>query len=152
MKRSYQITALVLVGFATFVARESLRLRFYTPLGPGPGFFPFFLALILGALGVVMGLQATFGRAEPTPADFFASRAGYLKMASVMVTIGAIAGLLEPLGFRLTMLGATLYILWAFGRPSVFVTAIVSLAGSFGVFHMFVRWLSVPLPVGVLGF
>lgn len=151
MRRPYQLTALILLGLAAFVARESLRLRFYTSLGPGPGFFPFFLALLLAVLAVVMGLQATLGRGEPRPEDFFASRTGYLRMASVLVMLGAIAGLLQPLGFRLTMLGAILCLLWALGRPSLVLTALVSLVGSFGVYHVFVRWLQVPLPTGLLG-
>ena len=39
MRRPYQITATVLLLVAAFIAFESLQLRYYSTLGPGPGFF-----------------------------------------------------------------------------------------------------------------
>ena len=40
MGRLYRITGVVLLLLAGFVAVESLRFRYDTSLGPGPGFFP----------------------------------------------------------------------------------------------------------------
>jgi hypothetical protein len=151
MRRAYQITGTVLLLLAAFVADESLKLRYYTPLGPGPGFFPFWLAVILGALAVGMLLQATLGHAEPMPADFFASRTGYLKMGAVVLALVGTTALLEPLGFCLTMLAVYLFLLYTLGRQNLILTALVSLGGSFGVYYLFVRWLQVPLPTGLFG-
>ena len=78
MRRTYQVTGTILLCLAVYVGHESLALRYYTPLGPGPGFFAFWLALILGVLAVSMVAQATFGRPEPVPPDFLADRRGYL--------------------------------------------------------------------------
>lgn len=50
MRPSCQITGVLFILLAAFVARESLDLKFYTQLGPGPGFFSFWLALVLGPL------------------------------------------------------------------------------------------------------
>jgi putative tricarboxylic transport membrane protein len=141
----------VLLLLAAWIAVEALQLRYYTSLGPGPGFFSFWLAVILGGLAVVMLLQATLGQAKPAPPDFFASRTGYLRMGAVVLALAGTTALLEPLGFRVTMLAVYLFLLWAFGRRSLIVTALVALAGSFGVYHIFVRWLNVPLPIGVFG-
>jgi putative tricarboxylic transport membrane protein len=151
MRRPYQITGAVLLLLAVYVAIESLRLRYYTPLGPGPGFFPFWLAVILGALAVGMLLQASLGRAEPMPPDFFASRTGYLKMGAVVLALVGTTALLEPLGFCLTTLAMYLLLLSALGRHSLIITALVSLGGSFGVYYVFMRWLQVPLPAGLFG-
>jgi putative tricarboxylic transport membrane protein len=151
MRRPYQITAVVLLLLAGFVAVEALRLRYYTTLGPGPGFFPFWLAIILGVLAVAMLLQAGLARPEPMPADFFASRRGYLRMGAVVVAMVATTLVLEPLGFCLTMLAVYLFLLLTLGRQRALVMALVALGGSFGVYHLFVRWLNVPLPRGLLG-
>ena len=62
MKRAHQVTAVVCLVFAAFVMRRSLGMRLHTPLGPGPGFFPFWLAVIFGGLAMVMLAQATLGR------------------------------------------------------------------------------------------
>jgi hypothetical protein len=69
-----------------------------------------------------------------------------------MAALAGTTALLDPLGFRLTMLAMYLFLLYTFGQRRPVVMTLVSLAGSFGVYHMFVRWLKVPLPIGVLGF
>jgi putative tricarboxylic transport membrane protein len=151
MRRPYQITGAALLLLAAWIAIESLQLRYYTSLGPGPGFFSFWLAVILGALAVAMLLQATVGRAEPAPSNLFASRAGYSRMGAVALALAGTTLLLEPLGFRITMCAVYLFLLSTFGQRNPIVVGLVALAGSFGVYHVFVRWLSVPLPIGIFG-
>ena len=150
MRRPYQITGFVLLFFAIFVAVESLNLRYYTTLGPGPGFFPFWLSLVLAGLAAGMLVQASFGAPEQAPADFFANRPGYLRMGSVILALVLITALLERLGFCLTMLGMYLFLLFALGRQNWILTTIISLGGSFGVYYVFVHYLQVPLPAGLL--
>jgi putative tricarboxylic transport membrane protein len=151
MRRSYQITGAALLLLAVFVAVESLKLRYYTPLGPGPGFFPFWLAVLLGALAIGMVLQATLGEPEPMPEDFFADRIGYLKMGAVVLALVVVTLALEPLGFCLTMFAVYAFLLLTLGRQRFLVTLLVALGGSFGVYYVFVRWLQVPLPQGLFG-
>jgi putative tricarboxylic transport membrane protein len=151
MKRPYQATALVILLLAGFLARESWRLRYYTSLGPGPGFFPLWLSFLMAVLGGVMLWRATFGAPGAMPANFYADRRGYLRIGAVVGGLVAVIALMEPLGFRLTMLGFYLFILSALGRRGWLATGVIALAGSFGVYHIFVRWLAVPLPVGLLG-
>ena len=141
-----------MVGFATFIAHEALQLRYYTPLGPGPGFFSFWLALILGALGALMALQATLRPVEPMPDDFFSDRVGYLRIGAVVLALVATISLLERLGFSFTMFAVCAFLLYALGRQGVVVTLFVSLMCSFGAYYVFDHWLMVPLPRGVFGF
>ena len=100
MRRSYLISGAVLLLLAVFIAVEALKLRYYTSLGPGPGFFPFWLSLVLAGLAIGMLLQATLGQAEPMPPDFFASRTGYLRMGAVVLAMVVATALLltSPLG------------------------------------------------------
>jgi len=152
MKRPYQIAGTVLLLLAAFIAWEALKLKFYTHLGPGPGFFSFWLALLLGVLAALMIFQATFRPADPMPEGFFPSRRGFLKMGAILLALAATAALMETLGFRLTMFGVFLFLLCILGRPNWVITLLVSAAGSFGVFYLFDRWLRVPLPTGLFGF
>ncbi len=169
-------TAALLLALAAYVFHESFELQYYTQLGPGPGFFPRWLAGGLGACALAMGVQAWLQEravkvpdhapagsapagtasagtapAETLPADFLPDRAGALRIGAVFVALVAVVFLLEPLGFRLTMLGVYLGLLVVLGRRGWLLTAAVALAGSFGVYHVFVHWLRVPLPVGLLG-
>jgi putative tricarboxylic transport membrane protein len=152
MKRPYQIAGVVFLLLAAFIAWESLELKFYTYIGPGPGFFPFWLAMALGVLAVLMILQATFRRPDPMPADFFASRAGYLRVGAIVMALTVTVALMDVLGFQLTMLGTIIFLLFALGRPSLIVMLLVSVVGSFGCFYLFVHWMRVPLPTGIFGF
>jgi putative tricarboxylic transport membrane protein len=151
VKRPYQVTAVVCVLFAAFVARQSLALKLYTPLGPGPGFFPFWLAVLFGLLAALMLGQATFGRSTPPPADLAATRAGYLRIGAIVGSLAGTVFLLNPLGFRLTTLAFYLVLLNVLSRQNWLVTILVAAAGSFGVYHLFADVLTIPLPVGFLG-
>jgi putative tricarboxylic transport membrane protein len=151
MRRVYQVAGGVLLLAAAAVATEALQLRYFTRLGPGPGFFPFWLALILGGLAVLLIVQATFREAAPMPADFVPERAGVLRIAAIVVGLVATVALMPILGFRLTMLGLLPFLLVCLGRPAWPVLAAVTALGSFGAYELFVRWLGVPLPVGSLG-
>ena len=151
MRRPYLITGTVLLLLAVFIAVESLKLRYYTALGPGPGFFPFWLSLVLAGLAIGMLLQAGVGKPEPRPDDFYAKGTGYLKAGAVVLGLVVTALLLERVGFCLTMLAVYLFLLYSLGRQNWIVTAVVSLAGSVGVYYAFVHWLQVPLPAGLFG-
>ena len=151
MKRPYQIAAVICILFAAFVAYESIRLKFYTSMGPGPGFFPFWLSILFGVLAVVMFCQATFGPSNPLPADFFATRTGYLRIGAILVSLIGTVGLLNPLGYCLTSLAFYLFLLKVLGRHSLIVSVLIALVGSFGVYHVFANMLMIPLPVGILG-
>jgi putative tricarboxylic transport membrane protein len=152
MRRTYQITGSLLLCLSIYIGVEALELRYYSSLGPGPGFFSFWLAILLGILAVAMVAEATFGRPEPMPPDFFADRGGYLRMGAVALAVLASAFLLERLGFRLTMFGVYLFLLLTLGSHNLITTVAVALAGSFGVYFVFTEWLNVPLPAGTFGF
>ena len=152
MRRPNQIAGAAFLLLAVWVAWQALKMRFYSHLGPGPGFFPFFLALALGIVSLAMIVQATIGESEPMPAEFFPDRRGVLRVLAVFVALALTAALLEPLGFRLTMFAALVFLLVALGQQSWIVTLAVATAGSFGAFLLFDRWLRVALPTGFLSF
>ncbi len=144
------MTAVLCLAFAAFVAWQALRLRLYTPMGPGPGFFPLWLSVAFGGLAGVLFLQATFGTSPPGE-PLASNRAGALRVVAILATLTATVWLLEPLGFRLTTLAGYLVLLRVLGRPRPIVAMAVALAGSFGVYYVFAHLLQVALPVGRFG-
>jgi putative tricarboxylic transport membrane protein len=119
-------------------------------LGPGPGFFPFWLSLI----GLVLTAVILVGNVRSRDAasmEILPTREAAVQTGAVLVALVVGAALFEPLGFRLTMLVFIGGLLWALGARSPAMVAIVALTGSFGVFHVFLHWLKVPLPVGAFG-
>lgn len=151
MKRTYQIAGTIFLLFSAFIVWQSLELKFYTSLGPGPGFFPFWLAIFFGALSLGMIYQATFKPEEPMPSDFFATRKGYLRCLAIIVALIFIVRFMDVLGFRLSSFIFYMFLLFALGRQNIIVALLVSLAGSWGVYYVFVEWLKVILPMGMFG-
>jgi hypothetical protein len=121
-------------------------------LGPGAGFFPFWL----GTLGMVMSLallvQSWRGRAIGEGTQALLPRGeGAWRAAALLAGLIAAALLLQPLGFRLAMLVFSAGLLLALGVRRPVAIAVFALLSSFGLFHVFYHWLKVPLPIGALG-
>ena len=151
MKRGWQAaTAALLVIFA-FFAYESLALSLRDALGPGPGFFPFWLAVIGAVLALVLLGQLRTGRTSIDAGTLSFDRAGSRSVLWVLGGLIAATALLEVLGFRLVMLLLLAYLLVLLGVRNWLAIGVFALAGSIGVFHAFFDLLKVPLPVGVFG-
>ncbi len=152
MRRPYQLTGIGLLLLAGSISCEARQLLYYTPLGPGPGFFAWWLALILGGLAVGMILQATCAPPESRPPDFASTRIGRWRIAAVILALVATIVLLERVGYTLTMFVVCGCLLTALGRSGLLMTLLVALACSGGAYYIFHHWLAVPLPRGPLGF
>ncbi|HWM41549.1 MAG TPA: tripartite tricarboxylate transporter TctB family protein [Burkholderiales bacterium] len=143
MKRAWQAALAVLLLVFAFFAFESLRLSLRDALGPGPGFFPFWLSVAGGFLGLVLLVQIARGTfAFETRNLKFEPRPVALVLGGLIVA----TALLEAVGFRLAMLALLPYLLLVLGVRNWFALAIFSVAGSFGVYHVFSGLLKVPLP------
>jgi putative tricarboxylic transport membrane protein len=149
MRRGWRVAS---VGFlALFVGAvvQSWALSLRDALGPGPGFFPFWLSVIGSVLAVSVFVQV---RGWPDDdLSIMPDRMARGRIAAVFVALVVATALMTPLGFRLTFLIFNAYVLVALGIRNALAIALFAGAGSFGVYHVFDRWLQVPLPVGVLG-
>jgi len=59
MQRIHQAAALFFLAFSAFVVWESWNLEYYTHLGPGAGFFPLWLGVIMGGLSLIWLIQVS---------------------------------------------------------------------------------------------
>ncbi len=143
MKRGWQAAIAVLLLVFAFFAVESLRLSLRDALGPGPGFFPFWLSVAGGLIGVALLIQVQRGTVEfETPVLKFELPPVGLVLGGLVVA----TALLELAGFRPAMLALLVYLLLVLGVRNWAAITLFSLAGSFGVYHLFSGLLKVPLP------
>jgi putative tricarboxylic transport membrane protein len=141
--RGWQAALACLLVVFGFFAFESLRLSLSDALGPGPGFFPFWLSVAGGFLAVCLLTQLARGRfAFENPSLNFEWRPVALVLAGLIVA----GALLEVIGFRLAMLALLPYLLAVLGARNWLAIALFSFAGSFGIYHVFSGLLKVPLP------
>jgi putative tricarboxylic transport membrane protein len=153
MKRPWQIACLVFIGLAVFWLFVSFQYPYHDRLGPGPGFFPFWLSVISGLLALALLVQVSRGKGEVAASGTVLppDRAAGIRVSVILGSLLVSLALLEPLGFRITLLLFLLFLPWGLGVRNWWATLIFAGIGSFGIFHVFYYWLKVPLPIGILG-
>ncbi len=152
MRLVYLVIGLAFLALSVYVMVGAFALEYYTTIGPGPGFFPFWLAAVLAVVTVVWLVRVYLKPGEPLPEGFFPKKSAALRLLSVMTAMVLFVLLGEHLGFRITMLGFLLVMVYALGRRSVFLAMAVALAGSFGAYYLFHDLMGVHLPLATIGF
>lgn len=145
------VAAVVFLLFGLVTTVGSLPLGLWTPLGPGPGFFPFWTGLVVAAASVTWGLgrwrRPNVVEHAATPEAAAAEvPATSRQIITTLVSLVVLAVLFEVLGFQLSVLVFLVFQLRFVARRSWLLTGILSLAGSFGVYSLFSNVLSVALP------
>ncbi|MEW6671336.1 MAG: tripartite tricarboxylate transporter TctB family protein [Thermodesulfobacteriota bacterium] len=146
MTRVHQAACLIIFIFSIWVGVEAIHMNYYTSLGPGPGFFPFWLALFMILMCIIWFIQLWLKPLKGKAMDAVPDRAGLLRVAALIASTAVFGLLVEHLGFSLLMFAFLLFLLYALGRQTLFVTLTVSIFGSFGVYYVFTKYLNVHLP------
>lgn len=155
-------TPAALMVLALAVIFTSNGLGYWTTLGPGPGFFPFWIGILLGTSSLVWLVQALRGNPNvvPQPEEAVIPDTAVLSTAPtakkrpiwiVLLSLVAVASLLEILGFQLSMFAFLLFQLKFQGGRKWVSSLIIAVAGSFGVYHLFTDLLQVTLPTSSIG-
>lgn len=152
MKRGWQAATGALIIVFGFFAFESFQLSLRDALGPGPGFFPFWLGLLGAALAVFLLTQLHLNRVDLGTEALVFDRAGVRNAVLVLVGLIVATALLDVVGFRLSMLLLIPYLLVVLGARNRVAVGVCAVAGSFGVYYVFFDLLKVPLPAGIFGF
>jgi len=152
MRRVYQVASIVAILFGVFVVWQSHAMTLYTELGPGPGFFPFWLGLVFILLSVIWLLQVSLQPQPPLEAGFFPDRQATLRILSIVVAMSAFVLLAGVIGFQLSMFAFLMFLFIALGRQNLALTLVVSIVGSFGVYYLFHSLLEVELPTASIEF
>ncbi|MCP9001721.1 tripartite tricarboxylate transporter TctB family protein [Pseudarthrobacter sp. RMG13] len=156
----------VLAALAAAVVVSSTGMGFWVRLGPGPGFFPLVLGSLLGLLSLLWIGQEVRGAKngalpdEPETGDSTdlvipeePHEPLRLKTAAtIVISLAVLAALMPLIGFQLSMLLFLVFHLRVMGRRRWLLTTLVSVVGSFGVFILFTRVLTVNLPAASIGF
>ena len=153
MRQGRLVATGAMLLFCLLAAWQSYLLPLTDRLGPGPGFFPFYMALIGVALAI--GLFVATSREPAVPSEheepILPSGAGASRWFAIVILLGAAAAAMEFAGFRITMLVFNAALAVALGERRWWLIAVFAVAGSFGVYYLFTTWLDVLLPVGTFG-
>ncbi len=152
MRRVYQIASLAFLAFSLYLIFASRQMKYYVDVGPGPGFFPFWLGVVLAALSIVWLIQVSTRPAGSMEAGFIPDRRGAIRILSILVAMALFGWVVDDVGFQITMLVFLVFLLTALGRQNPIVTLVVAVLGSFGVYYVFKHFLDVELPASTIAF
>jgi putative tricarboxylic transport membrane protein len=141
-----RVSALFWLTLAIVVAVQSFALKLGTLNHPGPGFFPFWGAVVLGVLSVILLVGARTRAALPS--------ADAIRSWMLIVVAGALLGyvlLLEILGFVIVTF-LFLLLLFRLVRKGWTTSGLAALAGASASYALFQLWLKAQLPRGPFGF
>ena len=152
-RQGWLIATGVMLALCLLAVWQSSLLALTDKLGPGPGFFPFWLSLIGSAFSLALLIGVIRAPADPRDAPpILPDGYGARRIAAIIGTLAVTTLLMEALGFQLAMLGFNVVLLVALGERWWIAIGLFAAAGSFGVYYVFTRWLDVLLPAGLLGF
>jgi putative tricarboxylic transport membrane protein len=125
----------------------SRQLPYHSDYGPGPGFLPMWIGVVLVICSMIVTVQEF--RAANKGETFFQPRT---RMAVKVLVVIAIAFLLFPLlgfsvGFGL-FICATMRLMGGHRWVTCGVAAVVT---AVGIHFLFGHWLDIPLPTGLVG-
>ncbi len=152
MRRIYQVASLVVLAVSVYVIWEAKGLDYMSSLGPGPGFFPLWMGIVLAALSIGWLVQVSTTPQGPLETGFVPDRRAALRILSIVGALVVLSALLEIFGFQVTGFLFLLFLLFALGRQNPLLTVVLSLVGSFGTYYLFKVWLQVPLPTAGIDF
>jgi len=116
--------------------------------GPQPGYFPFYVGLLICVSSVTI-LARAWGNAALAE-DSFVSRGELKKILIVLVPTVVYVSTIAYLGFYVASTLYIAYFMWQLGRYSWIKTVPVSVGVSVAFFLIFETWFGVPLPKGPL--
>jgi putative tricarboxylic transport membrane protein len=153
MRRDDLMSALICLGFSLFIIVESYRLDIGTFHSPQAGFLPFFAAIVLAILSLVLFLTAGSAKLE-APDKIIPSfnRERFPKILYVALSVFIYAMLLNPVGFLITTILFIGFLLKAVESQRWYVVVAVAGSASMGSYLIFDVLLKVQLPKGLLGF
>jgi len=144
-----RITAVLLLAFSIAFAAGALKeYAWWGPGGPGPAFMPFWLALLMGVLAVLFLAKSL---RNPYPGEAWLPRGEGLR--DLVVVLGASVLYVALLNVTGMVLGTALFLLAMvryLGRHPWWMCAAVGLATAGFNWLVFVHWLRVPMPEGML--
>jgi hypothetical protein len=144
-----RVTAALLLAFAVAFSVGALKqYQWWGSGGPGPAFMPFWLGLVMALLALVLLLRSL---KEQNPGAAWLPRGeGLRDMLVVLAATVAFIALLKVTGM---IIGTAIYLAFLvryLGKHRWWVTLAIALAAAGFNWLVFVHWLRVPMPEGML--
>jgi putative tricarboxylic transport membrane protein len=152
MRRADQITGIIMLIFSVAVMEGGRRMPPSNTFGPGAGFLPFWLGALMALLSILLIVNAKRQAADVAVRSPFPDKKAMLSIALTAGSLAAYNFLIEPLGFLVSTVLLSAFLLGVVERERWPLTTLVAVANAIGLYIIFQVLLGVGLPKNALGF
>jgi len=142
----------VVLIFSIVLMEESRRMPQSATFGPGVGFLPFWLGVLMALLSIVLIIKAGRGPRDPKTRRIFPSWKALVTLAAILAGLAVYILLLDVLGFLVDTALYSAFLLGVVERerwPKALGVAVLNSGGLYLIFRML---LGVSLPKNMFGF
>jgi putative tricarboxylic transport membrane protein len=149
MWRAELIGAWAVLLLGLFIVVFSIPLKYYTDLGPGAGFLPFWIGVGVIVGGIVEVIKVFRMKQRTEMGTFLQPRS---KLGFQMLILIFITFLLFPLmGFSVALALCTAAAMRIIGKHKIMTCGITAVISAIFIHIVFANWLDIPLPMGMIG-
>ena len=139
--------AVLLLGL--FIVVFSIPLQYYTDLGPGAGFLPFWIGVGVIVGGVVEVIKVFRMKQRTEMGTFLQPRS---KLGLQMLVLIVITFLIFPfVGFSVGLALCAAAAMRIIGKHKIMTCGITAVLSAIFIRVVFAQWLDIPLPMGMIG-
>ena len=152
MNRPEQLSGLFWLAVSVFVCMESFRGDVGTLRAPGPGFLPFWSAVLLGGLAIILLITNQLKKNGKIKVTDLWQGTGWGKVVWVLIALFIYTLLLQVMGYIIMTFALMTFLLGIMGRLKLWVrgaTVFIIVSLSYFIFYFL---LDVKLPKGIFGF
>jgi putative tricarboxylic transport membrane protein len=153
MKKAEMNTGVFLLVLSGFVIWQSLEMPPSATFGPGAGFLPFWLGILLAVLATILFVSAWRSEeAREGSKSVFPGKQALWTISLVMIGLGVYIELIEILGYITDTFIFVVFLMKIVEREKWPLSLILAVCTSAGLFVVFQVLLQITLPSNMFGF
>jgi putative tricarboxylic transport membrane protein len=154
MNQGNMVFSIICLGVSLWLILESSNYNYIVKYTPGPGFFPFWLGVVLALFSTALLIETCIkkGRKNPDEPSRLPGRQVLYRVGLITLLTAGFAILMTSLGFVLSVILFVSGILFFMERVPAVRSVITGLIMSACVYLIFEYWMQIGLPAGFLGF
>jgi putative tricarboxylic transport membrane protein len=149
MRKGTDLSPLFFFCLGVAFSIGSLRFSIWDQYGPGPGFFPLVIGVLVAVLSLAHFLQRIINKDNPAGALFRSS--SKRKVIAYLMALVCFYFLFNSLGFLITIFLFMSAVPIVMGKKSLKLSISVGIFSVIFVYLIFIKLMSVPLPAGIIG-
>jgi putative tricarboxylic transport membrane protein len=153
MKKAEMMAGVFLLALSGFVIWGALTMPPSSSFGPGAGFLPFWLGVLLAVLATILFVSAWRSQAtEKNTKPVFPGKQALFAITSVLVGLAVYILLIEVVGYLVDTFLFVVFLMKVVEREKWPLTLMIAVSTTVGLFITFQILLQITLPSNMFGF